>query len=150
MSAVQRDLPHLTVAVVVRRGDDYLLVEERDKAGDGTQMVYNQPAGHVENDESVTEAAVRETLEETGWRVSLESVVGIYHYTAPNNGVRYVRLCFAAKAVEHLEAELDPDIEAVHWLGLDALRRRPLRSPLVLQVIEDYESGQRFPLSLIK
>ena len=56
-------LPHLTVAVVIERGGKFLFVEEEDSG----EIVYNQPAGHVENHESVTEAALRETLEETAW-----------------------------------------------------------------------------------
>ena len=116
---------------------------------DSGEIVYNQPAGHVENHESVTEAALRETLEETAWKVELESVIGIYHYTAPNNGVRYVRICFAASAVLLTESDLDPDIRGTHWLTPQELSLLRLRSPLVKEVVADYQAGNRFPLSLI-
>ncbi len=134
------------------------MVEERDKsisgesneAASSSQMVYNQPAGHVECHETILDAALREALEETAWRVTLDSLVGIYHYSAPNNGIRYVRVCFAATAEELTDANLDPDIMAAHWLELDTIKTLPLRSPLVLKVIEDYEAGQSYPLSLIQ
>ena len=46
-------------------------------------MVFNQPAGHLEAGESLADAALRETLEETGWDVELSGVLGIALYTAP-------------------------------------------------------------------
>ena len=70
----------------------YLLVEE---IVDG-ETVLNQPAGHIEENESILEAALRETLEETGWHVELTDLVGIYNYSAPN-GVTYYRFSFAAR-----------------------------------------------------
>ena len=140
------ELPHLTVAVVVEQKGKFLVVEEED-AG---QIVYNQPAGHVENNETVAEAALRETLEETAWEVKLDSIIGIYHYTAPNNGIRYVRVCFAASPIRLTEFALDPDIRGAHWLTQQDLSKLTLRSPLVGKVIEDYQAGIRFPLSLIQ
>lgn len=85
--------PHITVATVVERDGKFLFVEEF-KAG---QHVFNQPAGHLEANETLAQAALRETLEETAWDVELTGVVGIYLYTAPSNGVTYQRICFAAR-----------------------------------------------------
>lgn len=122
------------------------MVEER---ADGL-VVFNQPAGHLEPGESLLDAARRETLEETGWHVTLENFLGLYHYQSGNNC--YIRSCFIASAVEQDEAgELDQDIIAVHWLTLDEIRKRQeqLRSPVVLRVLEDYLAGTRFPLQLI-
>ena len=51
--------PHVTVACVVADGERYLMVEE-EVAG---RLAYNQPAGHLEDGESLPAAAVRETLE---------------------------------------------------------------------------------------
>lgn len=140
------ELPHLTVAVVVEHDGKFLFVEEEDNG----EIVYNQPAGHVESDETVTEAALREALEETGWEVELDSLVGIYHYTAQSNGVRYVRVCFAASAVRLTDSSLDPDIRGAHWLTLKELSQLTLRSPLVLKAVEDYLAGARYPLTLIQ
>lgn len=140
--------PHATVAVIVEDNlGRFLLVEETS----GGQVVFNQPAGHVEEDESITEAARREALEETGWQVEPEHFLGVYTYRAPANGVTYYRFCYAARAIGKVSEELDSGIIAAHWLTLDEIRERKhkLRSPLVLQCIEDYRDGRRFPLDVV-
>lgn len=140
--------PHATVAVVVE--DDlgrFLMVEERS---DG-RIVFNQPAGHIEKGERIIDAALREALEETGWEVRPDYFIGLYTYTAPTNGVTYYRFCFAATALTRASDRLDEDIMAAHWLTAAELEApsRQLRSPLVLQCIEDYRKGRRFPLDII-
>lgn len=139
--------PHATVAVVVEEDNRYLLVEEISHG----ERVYNQPAGHIEEDESIFDAAIRETLEETGWIVNLESVVGLYTYKAPSNGVTYYRICFAAKAVEKVSDKLDSDIISEHWLTYDEIvtKYQQLRSPLVKTCIDDFRENKRYPLDLI-
>lgn len=140
--------PHATVAVIVEDHQGrFLLVEESS----GGLVVFNQPAGHVEEGESITDAARREALEETGWQVEPEHFLGVYTYRAPANGVTYYRFCYAARAVGKVSDELDTGIIAAHWLTLDEIREREhkLRSPLVLQCIEDYRNGRRFPLDVV-
>jgi ADP-ribose pyrophosphatase YjhB (NUDIX family) len=143
-------LPHVTVATVVEQQGRYLLVEERDKVTG--EMVFNQPAGHLEEGETLVQAAVRETLEETAWEVEPTGVLGIALYTAPTNGVTYNRICFVARAVRHLEnRSLDPDISNIHWLDYEAIVRNSarMRSPLVIASIEQYREGHCYPLDLI-
>ncbi|KPW52445.1 MutT/nudix family protein, partial [Pseudomonas syringae pv. antirrhini] len=107
---------HVTVATIVEDQGRFLFVEEMK----GGRAVLNQPAGHLDPNESLQCAAVRETLEETGWDVELTSVVGIYLYTAPSNGVTYQRICFAAKALRHnCEYQLDHGILGAIWLTRD-------------------------------
>lgn len=141
--------PHITVATVIEDQGRYLLVEER---ADG-RAVLNQPAGHLEADESLLQAAIRETLEETGWDVQLTGVIGIYLYTAPSNGVTYQRVCFAGKALrQHPERPLDDGIIGPCWLTRDELAAQPQRwrSELVLRCIDDYLGGASYPLTLIR
>lgn len=141
--------PHITVATVVEDQGRFLLVEE---LSDG-KAVFNQPAGHLEADESLLQAALRETLEETGWEVELTAVTGIYLYTAPSNGVTYQRVCFAAKPLRHLpESPLDEGIIGPQWLTREELAAQPerWRSELVLRCIDDYLAGERHSLSLIR
>lgn len=145
-----RWLAHVTVATIVEDQGRFLLVEElsADK-----KQVFNQPAGHLEANESLLQAAVRETLEETGWDVELTAVTGIYLYTAPSNGVTYQRVCFAARPVRHHpERALDEGILGARWMTRDELAAQPerWRSHLVLRCIDDYLEGERFPLSLIR
>lgn len=141
--------PHITVATVVEDQGRFLLVEE---TADGC-AVFNQPAGHLEANETLLEAALRETLEETGWEVELTAVTGIYLYTAPSNGVTYQRVCFAARPLRHHpERALDEGIIGPRWLTRDELLAESdrWRSHLVLRCIDDYLAGERFPLSLIR
>lgn len=140
--------PHVTVATVVVRDGRLLLVEE---AIDGRQVL-NQPAGHLEPDESLAAAACRETLEETGWTVRLSAFIGTYQWTAPD-GTPFLRFAYAAEPVSHDPARpLDTGILRAVWLTPDELKADPgrLRSPLVWQVVADYLAGQRHPLSIVK
>ncbi|MEQ8408434.1 MAG: NUDIX hydrolase [Gammaproteobacteria bacterium] len=144
-----RQLPHVTVATVVERDNHFLMVKEHS---DGV-VVYNQPAGHLEIGESLVAAAVRETLEETGWHVTVHNLLGIYQYTSPANGISYVRVCFIAEA-DHQEpnATLDAEIIEAIWLPAAQIHNlgAQLRSPMVSRAITDYESGTRYPLELIQ
>ena len=143
------ELPHITVATIVERDGKFLMVRENS----GGRLVYNQPAGHVEPNETLFDAALRETLEETAWRVELKQLLGIYQYTSAENGITYIRHCFIAKAIEpRTERNLDPDILEAKWLTLKELEdfESELRSPLVLKVIRDYLSGVNFPLNVVQ
>jgi 8-oxo-dGTP pyrophosphatase MutT (NUDIX family) len=140
--------PHITVACVIEKNGQFLLVEETS-AG---KLVFNQPAGHLEPDETLFEAAVRETLEETAWHVELTALLGISRYTAPHNGTIYYRITFIAEALSHdPSVTLDAGIEQALWLDLNEIKAQheKCRSPLVLKSIEQYLAGQRYPLSLI-
>jgi len=146
---MQRFTPHVTVATVVEDQGRFLLVEEHAEG----RVVLNQPAGHLEADESLLEAALRETLEETGWDVELTGVTGIYLYTAPANGVTYQRVCFAARPLrQRPELALDEGIIAPRWLSREELeaRREQWRSPLIGRCIDDYLAGACYPLELIR
>ena len=140
--------PHVTVATVIERDGHFLLVEERGEDG---RLVYNQPAGHLEQGESLIEAAVREALEETGWHIELDGLVNIALYTAPSNGVTYHRTTFFGRALRHEpERTLDDGIERAVWLSADEIVASDrLRSPMVAEVVRLYRNGQRHPLSII-
>lgn len=140
--------PHVTVATVVERDGRFLFVYEE---ADGRQ-VYNQPAGHLEPNETLVEAAVRETLEETRWRVRPTALLGIGLYTAPANGITYLRHTFAAEALEErADLPLDDGIIEPRWLTREELlaHRDQWRSPMVLEAVDDYLSGRRYPLELL-
>jgi len=143
--------PHVTVATVIERDGKFLLVHELDKFQQ--KMVYNQPAGHWEKDETIVAAAIRETLEETAWRVKIDSWLGLYTYTALANSVTYLRVAFVANLVENMNTQLDEGIQAAVWMDYETLLLKEaageLRSPLVKQVIDDYRSGRRLPLNSI-
>lgn len=140
--------PHVTVAAVVESGSRFLLVQECIN----DQSVYNQPAGHLEDGESLVTAVIRETLEETGWHFEPESIIGLYRWQHPGKEKTYLRVAFAGRGVRHDEQRrLDPDIEEVLWMSVAEMRRQAgrLRSPMVLRTVEDYLAGRRFSLSLL-
>lgn len=139
--------PHVTVACVVERDERFLLVEEWI---DG-RLVYNQPAGHVERGESLPLAAIRETLEETGWEIELQGVVGISLYHVPASRISYLRTTFLATPLRQLTRELDEGIERTVWLSYEEMRASSvkMRSPSVLASVEQYLKRGYHPLSLI-
>ena len=150
MNEVQdlRWAPHVTVATVVVEDGRVLLVEESIEG----RAVLNQPAGHLEPGESLADAAVRETLEESGWTVRLTAFIGTYQWTAPD-GTPFLRFAYAAEPVAHdPDRPLDTGILRAVWLDPAELRADParLRSPLVWEVVSDFLAGQRHPLSLVK
>ncbi len=140
--------PHITVAALVKRRGRYLIVEEMQYG----RKVYNQPAGHVEENETLIDACTREALEETRWQVRPAHLIGIYSYQAPND-ITYYRFGMAAEALKETDEPLDDEIIAVHWLTLEEIQalnyRGELRSPLVLKMIEDDLAGQAYPMTLI-
>ncbi|WP_435336788.1 NUDIX hydrolase [Acinetobacter sp. LH3_13] len=141
---------HVTVATVVEKDGKFLFVEEHTEGV--THTVFNQPAGHVEAGETIIEAAIRETMEETGHTVEVTNVLGMYTYTPPMFPDRtYFRFCFLAKSIAHdLHAELDTGIVGAVWMTLDELiESARARSPLVIKAVQDALSGQKYPLSLI-
>ncbi|MDA0791921.1 MAG: NUDIX hydrolase [Proteobacteria bacterium] len=136
--------PHITVAAIVTRNEHFLMVEE-EIAG---AAVLNQPAGHLEPGETLIEAMVRETLEETGWQVTPRALLGVYHYDWA--GTVYHRIGFIADPLQQVTTTLDPDITACHWLTLAELTARQHRSPIVQLCIDDFIAGQQAPLSFLK
>ncbi len=137
------------MAAIVERDGRFLLVEETDGRG---RQVLNQPAGHLEAGESLSNAVVRETLEETAWQVEPLALTGIYRWVHPDNGETFLRFCFAVRCLTHEpERALDPDILRTVWLNRTQLTAEAarLRSPLVLRALDDYLAGQRYPLELL-
>lgn len=125
------------------------MVEERD--GDG-RLVLNQPAGHLEDGESLVDAVRREVLEETGWEMEPEGLLGVYIWRVPESGVTYLRYCFWAHGAEQRnDGPLDADIERALWLDGNEIMTNPdrHRSPMVARCLGDYLKGQRFALELI-
>ena len=140
--------PDVTVATLVARDGALLMVEENVSG----RLVLNQPAGHLEPDESLLDAAVRETLEETGWDVAPTALVGIYQWKSPRDGRHFLRVALAAEPVRHHAGRrLDEGIVRALWLTPSALQAASEhhRSPLVWRAASDYLAGCRYPLALL-
>jgi 8-oxo-dGTP pyrophosphatase MutT (NUDIX family) len=140
--------PDITVAAVTETDGRFLLVEERINR----QLVFNQPAGHVERGESLLAAIVREVREETAWRFIPQALIDVYLWCNPRSGLPTMRFAFLGSVADHDAAQpLDHGIVRTHWLSHpDLIARRPrLRSPLVIRCVEDYLSGKRRPLDAV-
>jgi ADP-ribose pyrophosphatase YjhB (NUDIX family) len=141
--------PNVTVAAVVERAGRFLLVEEETPDG----LRFNQPAGHLDEGESIVAACSRETLEETAWQFTPQALVGIYQWPRPQGDITYLRFAFCGQLGTHeADRPLDHGIVRAVWLTpteIEACRDRH-RSPLILQCVTDYLAGRRYPLELIR
>ncbi len=140
--------PNTTVAAIIERNDQFLLVEE-DIEG---KLVFNQPAGHLEKGETLIEAVKREVLEETTYQFTPESLTGIYLYPNPNNkNITYLRFCFfGAAKIKNNGRKLDDGIVQTVWMNKEEIKKQGrIRSPMVLHCINDYLKGNSYPLSLL-
>ncbi len=143
--------PHVTVAAIIERDGRFLLVEEHTPAG----LRLNQPAGHLEPGETLVEAVVRETLEETAHPFTPEALVGVYmtHFGKPGeSGDTYLRFTYCGRAADAIaQRALDADIVRTLWLDADELRAASARhrSPLVMKCVDDYLAGTRVPLDFV-
>jgi ADP-ribose pyrophosphatase YjhB (NUDIX family) len=142
--------PNVTVAAVVERDGRFLLVEEH--TADGLRI--NQPAGHLEFGESLVQAVVRETLEETRYEFTPQALIGVYLMPTANHAdaITYLRLAFAGNlGAEHLERTLDAGIVRTLWLTREQIVERGarLRSALVLRCVDDYLAGRHTGLELL-
>ena len=140
--------PNVTVAAIVEREGRFLLVEEETDDG----LMLNQPAGHLEANESLVQGAARETLEESAYEFTPEYLVGVYRWRHPGRNVTYLRFAFAGRlGAHHPERAVDTGIVRTLWLTAEEVRasRGRHRSPLVVCCMEDYLRGARAPLDLL-
>lgn len=141
-------MPHATVAAIVEDNGKFLLVEEITDRGNR----FNQPAGHLEDNETLLEAVTRETLEETAYTFKPTSFLGVYHWKHAHNDTTYLRFAYIGNVSNHQpNLALDDGIIRAVWMTVDEVRSKVnlMRSPQVLTCIEDYLSGKRFPLLVV-
>ena len=140
--------PNVTVAAIAERDGHFLVVEENSNG----HIVINQPAGHLEKNETLIEAVRRETLEETAWQFNPEYIVGLYMHTNPHEDITYLRVCFSGTCETHFpENTLDNGILRALWMTREELEanQERMRSKMVLRCINDYISGRRYPLDML-
>jgi len=141
---------HITVAAVIEKDNCFLLVTDKTNAG----LKLNQPAGHVETNEDIINAVIREVHEETSMQFTPEKLIGIYLYN-PNPENIYLRFCFKGKTsnvmdIPHPQPN-DDGVIAANWYSLEEIRKNSamLRSTLVMRCIDDYLKGIEFPLEVL-
>jgi 8-oxo-dGTP pyrophosphatase MutT (NUDIX family) len=141
-------MPHATVAAIVEDQGKFLLVEEETDRGNR----YNQPAGHLEDNECLLAAVVRETMEETAYTFHPEALLGIYHWKHEHNDSTYLRFAYIGRVSHHQPTQaLDEGIVRSVWMTVEEMREQAMlmRSPQVLKCVEDYLAGKRYPLEVI-
>ena len=126
---VARRNPTVGVAVVVRRGDEVLMGLRRHSY----EGMWCIPCGHVEWDEDVRDAAVREFREETGLEVRLGEVIAV-HSNFHHPAHRTVGVWFSAEVVGG-ELRASDDLAEVRFFPLDAAPE-PLAFPTDRLVLE--------------
>ena len=139
--------PSVTVAAVIERDGKFLLVEELQEG----RRVFNQPAGHLDPEETLIAACSREVLEETAHRFVPDALVGIYRWYYQPADVTFLRFCFSGNVLGVADSPLDKEILGIHWLNAKELKDRVQqhRSPLVQQCVDDYLAGCNFPLTVL-
>lgn len=153
---VTRWTPRVVVAAILERNNQFLLVEERQTRG----LVLNTPSGHLEKGESLTQAVVREVLEETAYDFTPTALVGTYlsRYQGVDpesqqmRDLTFLRFVFCGELGKYYpERILDKPIERTVWMSLDGIKMSANRhrSPIVLRSINDFMTGSHFPLEKI-
>jgi 8-oxo-dGTP pyrophosphatase MutT (NUDIX family) len=148
--------PSATVAAIIEKNGKFLLVEEHTSEG----LRLNNPAGHLDEGETLIEACAREAMEETTHPFKPTRLIGVYmsrfqrpaHKDTPSQDVTYLRFAFCGELGDaQAERSLDTGIVRTLWMTPEEIRASAERhrSPLIIQCMEDYLSGQRFPLDLI-
>ncbi|MET3131050.1 8-oxo-dGTP pyrophosphatase MutT (NUDIX family) [Oxalobacteraceae bacterium GrIS 1.11] len=143
--------PSVTVAAIIERNGLFLLVEEETSEG----VRLNQPAGHLDPFESLEQAVIRETLEETAHDFTPTALVGMYmsRYQSVRTGedVTYLRFTFCGEVGVRHERALDHGIIRTLWMSRDEMAacQARHRSPLMLQCVDEYLAGRRAPLALL-
>ena len=140
--------PNVTVAAVIERDGKFLLVEEHTSQG----LMFNQPAGHLEPNESLIAGVSREALEESAYEFEPQFLIGIYRWYSPASDTTYLRFAFGGHiTAHHPEQPLDEGIVEAKWMSPDEIRatRDRHRSPLILRCMEDYLAEKRYPLEIL-
>ena len=150
--------PSATVAAIIENNGKFLLVEEHTPEG----LRLNNPAGHLDPGESPADGCARETLEETAYRFAPSALVGIYlsrfqrppgtAHGSEAQDITFLRFAFCGTLGTFEPGRaLDAGIVRTLWLSPEEVRASAARhrSPLVVQCMEDYLNGKRYPLDLI-
>ena len=144
--------PNVTVAAIIERGGQFMLVEEETSNG----LMLNNPAGHLDLGEAPAAACIREVLEETTYTFTPISLVGVYmsrtRRVRTGQDTTYLRFAFCGELGDvQPGAELDTGIVRTLWMTADEIRASVARhrTPLLLRCVEDYLAGHRLPLNSI-
>ena len=112
-------LPYSAVGTIVTDPDRGILLLRRHRFITDT-WGWEIPAGRVDPGETLEQAGVRETIEETGWRPLELEYLGFSH---PTNGLMEQRFeYFVARRAEHVGDFERTETESIAWFQPDDVR----------------------------
>jgi ADP-ribose pyrophosphatase YjhB (NUDIX family) len=125
----------VVAGVVIKQDGKYLLVQEKQPRAYG---LWNWPAGKVDVGESIEQAAIRETKEESGYDVRLIKEITIFHAEAADT----IKHAFEGKIIGgQLNFPQDEILDA-QWFTLDEIKQMAdkLRGGWILESINILEN----------
>jgi ADP-ribose pyrophosphatase YjhB (NUDIX family) len=128
-------LRHLAVDGIVIRNNEVMLVKRAQHLLAGGKWAI--PGGYMNRDETTRDVAIREVLEETGWKCNITGFFAVAD--SPNRGDdrQNISLFFLMEPIEEA-AKPDDEVSEVRWFPLDSL---PEMEDIAFdhgQVLEEY------------
>lgn len=140
----------IIVGTAIKKNEELLMVQEAQKKCYGQ---WNFPAGHLDENESIFEGAIRETKEETGYDVKLTGILSIQNYINKES-IQVIRITFNAEIISGEVSFDKSEILDVKWIPVKELKQMKdieIRSAEIIRdIVEDLESGKNYSLDMIK
>lgn len=106
----------IIVGGVIEKNGKFLLVQE---AKESCRGMWSNPAGHLEDNENLLDAAKREILEETGCQVELTGVLQIANRVLKDDTL--LGIIFCAKLLEENISYNKKEILDVKWFSYEEI-----------------------------
>lgn len=148
---------NLVGANLIEKDGKFLLIQE-GKQVVGVTGKWNLPAGKMDFDEKIIDCAKREAEEETGYKVDLDYLIGVWQYSdkRDENDVDIMIFVFKSNIVAGKLMTPNEEIMSLQWFTKDEIiemyKKGKMRHkfPFIVEVIEDFESGNKIDLTYLK
>ena len=134
---------------VVSDNNRILMVQQGKGA---IKELWNFPSGRLENKEKILNAAIREVEEETGYKISISGLLGVYNFISINNE-QVIMFCYIGQVVGGSLSYDNNEIINVKWLSfdeIDELSDSKLRThTLIRKIIDDLKNKPALPLDVV-
>lgn len=136
------------IAIIENQDGEILMVQESKDFIEGT---WDFPGGGWEDKESVIDCVEREVLEETGYTVNTEELVGLYKGASNRNGTETIVFVFTASIDKDIEQKdhLEDDILDARFFKPEELKSLDLREENRLEILENYLKGEKYPVEIL-